>query len=124
MTTYIGIFHTDPENIYYSNNPKLRNFTEYYNESDAKVFICTSDDELVDIMYYSDSIEGILNQISNDKWDCEELDNVTQESLKKYIESTVYDKDSSTGWILFENGEPKWFSKEANLIFLGEDNIE
>ena len=118
MTTYIGIFHDNPNTINYSDQVILRKVTEYYNESNFKFFICSSNDEQVDIPYESDTLEGIINQINNDEYDCGKLNTFTQESLKEYIESTKYDKDSSYGWILFEGGEPKWFSKEAHLIRL------
>jgi len=124
MTTYIGIFSNNPNTINYSNNPKLKEVTEFYTYSNFKVFLCTFDNEQIDILYESDTIDGIINQINNDKNEYGKSYDFTQESLKEYIENNICYEDSPYFGALFEGGKPKWFPKEVNLIHLTFTNEE
>ena len=44
--------------------------------------------------------------------------------IKEYIENNICDEDSPYIGVLFEDGKPKWFPKEVNLIHLTFTNGE
>ena len=124
MTIYVGIFHNNPNIINYSDNPKLKEVTECYKESNAKFFICFSNSGEIDIPYTGDTLKDLIEDVNICRRDYKELNDFTEGTLKECIENTICDEESSYFGTLFENGEPKWFPKEVNLIHLTFTNEE
>jgi len=111
--------HENYKEFYYSKNSReIQQTCEYYVGWKDEFFIISSNDEEIIITYSGKTLEDIIHQINEEDWGTETPNNFTKDSLFEYIRNTQYDKDSSNGWILFENGDPIVYSKYADIYYL------